>query len=160
MTTKIYAAYGSNMNIEQMKIRCPKAKLLGTGKLKNYKLTFRGNAHGVANVEKQVGRSVPIVLWEITEECEKSLDIYEGYPRLYVKRDVEVKTDKDENVKAFVYVMLMKFEVMPAHPTKYYLDVIWKGYIENKIPIRILREAIAENLREIDEKLKKNMRLF
>ena len=34
MSTKIYAAYGSNMNIEQMSKRCPKAILLGTGKLK------------------------------------------------------------------------------------------------------------------------------
>lgn len=154
MSTKIYAAYCSNMNIEQMSKRCPKAILLGTGKLKNYRLTFRGSGRGVANIEKQLGRSVPIVLWKLTKECEKSLDIYEGYPRLYVKKDVEVITEQGDKVNAMVYVMAREYESMPAQPTKYYLDIIWNGYLKNKIPIRILREAIAENLREIDDKLK------
>jgi len=154
MSAKIYAAYGSNMNIEQMSKRCPKAILLGTGKLKNYRLTFRGSGRGVANIEKQVGSSVSVVLWELTKECEKSLDIYEGYPRLYVKKEVEVMTAQVEKVNAMAYVMSKEYENMPAQPTKYYLDIIWNGYLKNKIPIRILREAIAENLREIDDKLK------
>ena len=42
MKEKIYCAYGSNMNLEQMSHRCPNAKVIGKGKLENYKLTFRG----------------------------------------------------------------------------------------------------------------------
>lgn len=160
METKIYAAYGSNMNIGQMNMRCPEAKLIGTGTLRNYRLTFRGNGRGVANIEKKSGRNVPIVLWEITEECEKALDIYEGYPRLYVKGDVEVKNDKGEILNAMVYVMAKEYEAMPAQPTRYYLNVIWDGYLDNNIPIKILREALAENLRELEEKLKEKMKFF
>jgi len=52
METKIYAAYGSNMNLKQMKKRCPKAKVIGKGELHDYKLTFRGKQTGVANVER------------------------------------------------------------------------------------------------------------
>ncbi len=39
---EIYAAYGSNMNLRQMALRCPSAEILGSGVLENYKLTFRG----------------------------------------------------------------------------------------------------------------------
>ena len=78
---KKYIAYGSNMNIEQMSRRCPNAKPIGKTVLKNYKLVFKG----VADIEKSESEEVPIVVWEITKECEKALDIYEGYPRLYRK---------------------------------------------------------------------------
>jgi len=78
---KNYAAYGSNMNIEQMEKRCPKAKVIGEGELLGYKLTFRGGRGGVANVERSSQKRVPIVLWAITEECERALDRYEGYVR-------------------------------------------------------------------------------
>lgn len=144
---KIYGAYGSNMNIKQMKKRCPNAKVIGTGKLRNYRLTFRGLNKGVANVEKIQGRTVPIVLWDITPECEKALDLYEGYPRLYVKREVDVATEEGI-VKAMIYVMAKQYEDSPALPSKYYLDTIWQGYTDNKIPVRILKEAVAENIRE------------
>ena len=38
---KIYAAYGSNMNIFQMKNRCPAAEKICTGIPKDYQLEFR-----------------------------------------------------------------------------------------------------------------------
>ncbi len=158
MRDKIYAAYGSNMNIEQMTLRCPNAEVIGVGTIKNYKLTFRGKGRGVANIEKQDSKTVPVILWEITDKCEKALDIYEGYPRLYIKKNIEVINEKGEEVKAFVYVMAKEYENMPSKPTSYYLDIIWNGYIENKIPIKILREALAENLNEIDDKLQKHIR--
>jgi hypothetical protein len=62
-SSKVYGAYGSNMNVGQMSQRCPRAKVIGTGTLKDYRLTFRGVHHGVANVERKRGCSVPIVLW-------------------------------------------------------------------------------------------------
>lgn len=57
---KLYGAYGSNMNLEQMSHRCPKAKVVGNGTLEDYKLTFRGGYKGVANIEPCKGRAVPI----------------------------------------------------------------------------------------------------
>lgn len=38
----LYAAYGSNLNIEQMAKRCPKAKISGVGYVEGYILTFQG----------------------------------------------------------------------------------------------------------------------
>jgi gamma-glutamylcyclotransferase (GGCT)/AIG2-like uncharacterized protein YtfP len=150
MENKIYAAYGSNMNLEQMKYRCPNAKVIEKGEVINYKLTFRGRSKGVANIERSQGRTVPIVLWEITSECEKALDLYEGYPRLYVKRNIKVVTE-DGVVTAMVYVMAKDYEKLPAEPSRHYLNIIWTGYVNNEIPLRTLREAVAENQKEISD---------
>ena len=42
MSKKLYIAYGSNLNLKQMKYRCPTAKLIGKGVVENYGLQFKG----------------------------------------------------------------------------------------------------------------------
>ena len=148
MNKKLYAAYGSNMNLEQMSLRCPSAKVIGTGIVKDYRLTFRGNSRGVANIEPHKGTTVPVVLWEITEACEEALDVYEGYPSLYEKKTIEVETD-NKIQKAMVYVMAKKYETMPAIPTSYYLGTIAQGYTDNGLDLEILKIAHLECLKEL-----------
>lgn len=145
---KLYIAYGSNMNLEQMSHRCPKAKVVGTGILKDYKLTFRGRYKGVANIEPCKDKAVPIVLWEITEECERALDLYEGYPNLYIKKEVEV-TIADDVKTAMVYIMSNEYKDMVAVPTEYYFRVIVKGYSDNGIDLKPLQIAYSECLSEL-----------
>jgi len=142
METKIYAAYGSNMNLKQMKKRCPKAKVIGKGQLQGYKLTFRGKQAGVANVERSGNDTVPIVLWKITGECEKELDRYEGYPRLYEKKEVVIDTAAGQQT-AMIYVMAKQYESMPALPNDYYFETIKRGYMDNRIDVAFLLEALA-----------------
>lgn len=145
---KLYVAYGSNMNLEQMSHRCPKAKVVGTGILKDYKLTFRGRYKGVANIEPCNDKSVPIVLWEITEECERALDLYEGYPNFYIKKDIEVTVD-DESKTAMVYVMTKEYTNLVAAPTEYYFNVIARGYSDNGIDLKPLQIAYSECLSQL-----------
>lgn len=149
-TKKSYCAYGSNMNLKQMKMRCPKAKVIGTGILDNHKLTFRGIQRGVANIESCKGRKVPIVLWEITKECEKELDIYEGFPRLYTKKNIKVVVN-EESVEAMVYVMTDGYTNMVAAPTEYYFNTIARGYADNNIGLKPLQIAYSECLEELRE---------
>ena len=67
MTGRRYIAYGSNLNRAQMALRCPDAKVVGTGEIKDYELLFRGNRNGaVATVEPKKGESVPVLIWEIS----------------------------------------------------------------------------------------------
>ena len=88
MTGRRYIAYGSNLNRAQMALRCPDAKVVGTGEIKDYELLFRGNRNGaVATVEPKKGESVPVLIWEISPRDEFNLDRYEGYPRLYGRSD-------------------------------------------------------------------------
>lgn len=133
----IYIAYGSNMNIEQMKYRCPKAVAIGKGILKNYKLVFRG----VADIVKSTGDEVPIAVWKITEECEKALDRYEGFPYLYRKEIVTVEIEGRKE-KGIVYVMNRN---TIAPPNSYYYNVIKKGYNDFKIDKRTLEKAYMES---------------
>jgi gamma-glutamylcyclotransferase (GGCT)/AIG2-like uncharacterized protein YtfP len=148
MDIKIYAAYGSNMNLVQMKKRCPKAKVIGKGELNGYKLTFRGRNAGVANVEQCETASVPIVLWSITKECEKALDRYEGYPTLYKKEWVTIATTNGPQ-KAMIYVMAKQFESIPALPSEHYFEIIRNGYQDNNLDTTPLAEALANTRIEI-----------
>ena len=53
---RLYIAYGSNLNLEQMAFRCPTAKVVGKSELKDYELLFRGGRRGaVATVEPKAG---------------------------------------------------------------------------------------------------------
>lgn len=87
MTERLYFAYGSNINLNQMAVRCPAAQVVGPAVLDGYELLFRGNRRGtgVATIEPLHGSQVHGLLWNLTPACEQSLDIYEGYPRLYEK---------------------------------------------------------------------------
>ena len=93
MKDRYYFAYGSNMNLEQMKYRCPAAEVVENVRLENYRLAFRGRApgNGVATVLPEKGSYVEGVLWKITEACEKNLDFYEGFPNFYGKETIQVK---------------------------------------------------------------------
>ena len=86
-----YVAYGSNLSVEQMAIRCPDATIIGTGKIRDYKLVFRFHA----DIEKSKGSYVPVLVWKISEVDEKRLDIYEGVSSgYYHQEEVKVLMDK------------------------------------------------------------------
>ena len=45
---KLYVAYGSNLNMRQMKGRCPESVFLGTGVIEDHELQFKGSAYGAS----------------------------------------------------------------------------------------------------------------
>lgn len=105
MNKKIYIAYGSNMSEAQMAQRCPDATLAGTGQVNGYELLFKGSLTGCyATIEKKADAFVPVVLWRISAADERRLDAYEGFPRFYYKKEVEVETD-DGTIRGLVYIM-------------------------------------------------------
>ena len=118
MSKRLYVAYGSNLNIHQMKHRCPTAKLYGTGEIKNYELQFKGHPDSAfATISPREGASVPVAVWEIQPRDERSLDRYEGYPSHYFKQNIPVQLD-DEEVNAMVYIMNLKMGF--GFPSPYY----------------------------------------
>lgn len=140
MKTKIYCAYGSNMNLQQMSYRCPHAKIIGTGIIKGYELLFRGgDGNAVATIEPRIRSSVSAVLFEITPTCEKNLDIYEGFPRLYRKKLVTVELNNGRKMRAMAYVINYGKIGLPS---PYYYNVILQGYAQNGINPSPLEKAI------------------
>ena len=67
MTDKrYYIAYGSNLNVPQMRMRCPHATILGTANLKGWELLFKGSKTGsYLTIEEREGGTVPVVIWEV-----------------------------------------------------------------------------------------------
>ncbi len=131
---KVYIAYGSNMNLKQMAKRCPNAKKIGTGIIGDYKLIIPR----VATIVPDKDNFVPVVLWEITESCEKNLDKYEGFPHLYRKENFIVLTDKGREIEGMAYVLNEPYCYYDSEPTKEYLNIIKEGYFENKININCI----------------------
>lgn len=129
---KYYIAYGSNLNITQMRHRCPGALVVGTGYINDYQLLFKGSKTGsYLTIEKAEGCKVPIAIWKVNEEHEKALDRYEGYPDFYYKKEIEIdfisiKRKLPHHSKAFVYIMHEDRKL--GIPSSYYMQTCLEGY--------------------------------
>ena len=89
---RYYLAYGSNLNVRQMKFRCPTAKIVGTSVIKGYELLYKGSKTGsYLTIEKKKGSLVPVAVWEVTKSDERSLDDYEGCPNFYYKKNMKIR---------------------------------------------------------------------
>ena len=138
----IYAAYGSNMSTKQMAFRCPDAKLIGTGEIKNYRLMFKGTMpYAYATIEEEEGFSVPVVLWELSVADEISLDHYEGHPRKYYKKIFDVETADGVVKNVMAYVMQEKYPLNP--PDSHYYAGIFDAYEHFKLDTGILEAALS-----------------
>jgi len=137
MIEMIYAAYGSNLNHDQMSLRCPSARFIGTAKLLDHRLVFRG----VADVEWHLDSYVAIGLWDISKDCLAALDRYEGYPHLYNRFVFEVETKKG-SMNAIIYYMNAR-EYHP--PMKTYFNSIRDGYKHCGLPISKLEKDTKES---------------
>lgn len=157
MEETLYFAYGSNINLDQMAYRCPAAEVVGPVKLEGYELLFRGNAggNGVATIAPKEGGTVHGLLWKITPACEQSLDRYEGYPHLYDKEPVTVRTRSGQALTVMAYVMtgseLWRHPAMPSEP---YYKGIQDGFRQNGLPIAALKKAWEYAAAEIHEMTK------
>lgn len=98
-----YIAYGSNMMQEQMAYRCPDAVLIGTGYIRGARLEFYLHA----TVEKTGNEKdrVPVAVWKISKNDERSLDCYEGYPNYYIKEEWPVYLDDGSETTGMIYLM-------------------------------------------------------
>ena len=142
-STKLYVAYGSNLHFEQMAHRCPDATVYGSGVIKNHLLTFWGNWHrnGVATVLPNAGTDVPVGVWEISARDEKNLDIYEGWPHLYRKEDIEVEMSDGSVVTAMVYIMNETCGMRECLPSDSYFHTIATGYKSFGFDLEFLKAA-------------------
>ena len=145
---KYYLAYGSNLNIEQMRYRCPTAKVVGTAIIKDYELLFKGSKTGsYLTIEKCDGEYVPVGVWEVTSQDELNLDRYEGYPSFYYKTEMTVSlklpSGKYKKINAFVYIM---HEDRPLGiPSPYYVRTCMNGYFAFSFKREHLIKAIEKS---------------
>lgn len=140
---KLYVAYGSNLNLNQMKYRCPSSKIIGKGFINDHELIFKGiDNRAVATIQPKQNSKVPVLVWGITPKDELTLDIYEGYTRLYRKETIKVLLNNNEIVDTMIY--LLNFGE-PNHPSKRYYNIIKQGYLENKFDLTYLEKALKNS---------------
>ena len=143
MTGRRYIAYGSNLNRAQMALRCPDAKVVGTGEIKDYELLFRGNRNGAV-------ATVPVLIWEISPRDEFNLDRYEGYPRLYGKEMLEVELD-GKREKMMAYTMTEGYAM--GVPSEHYLATIRTGYQEAGFDEDVLMAGVEKSRERMKQEM-------
>ena len=138
---KYYIAYGSNLNVQQMKFRCPGAKVVGKSVIKNYELLYKGSKTGsYLTIEKKKGSLVPVAVWEVTAADEHSLDIYEGYPSFYYKKNMKIRlSETGKTIDAFVYIMHEERKL--GIPSYAYVRTCVQGYRDFGFDLKHLRLA-------------------
>jgi gamma-glutamylcyclotransferase (GGCT)/AIG2-like uncharacterized protein YtfP len=133
-------AYGSNLCVAQMALRCPAARPLGRMVLRDWRLVFRG----VADIVPEHGAVCHGGVWRISPACEYELDRYEGVSRgLYRREYIPIKPTALGEVDMLVYLM-NSTGVFP--PSKDYLSVIREGYRDFGMK-RAARAVLAEAVR-------------
>ena len=130
----LYFAYGSNLNLFQMKRRCKDSIFLKKINLKDFRLTFRSK-YRAADIEPKKNSIVPGGLFEISKSDEKKLDIYEDFPNLYKKYYFNYY-----GKKVMTYTMVKKTPF--NFPTERYLNIVKKGYKNCKLDYNYLKKAL------------------
>ena len=154
---RYYLAYGSNLNMMQMRYRCPDARPVGTAVIDDYELLFKGSKTGsYLTIERKSGGEVPVGVWEVSKTDEHHLDMYEGFPTFYYKKEIEIEMKplkgRRRKVKAFVYIMREDSEL--GLPSIRYMQTCREGYKDFGFDERYLikayqRSAITQKERNV-----------
>jgi gamma-glutamylcyclotransferase len=125
-----YFAYGSNLNKQQMKERCPESKPLFPATLPNYKLIFVGWSRkwqgSVASIQRSQGSKVRGGVYEISEADLRHVDAYEGYPQDYNRIKVIVFDEDGNAIESVTYVKNGREQ--ESMPSKEYANTIYRSY--------------------------------
>jgi hypothetical protein len=126
-----YAAYGSNLWHDQMRRRCPAARVAGHAVLPGWRLVLRK----FALIERNRAAACPVGLWWVTAACLDSLDRYEG-PFTYARTQVSLP---DGGV-AWTYKEIRR---RPGPPAAEYVQRLRDGYRDFGFDTAVLEAAIA-----------------
>ena len=122
-----------------MAYRCPDAKLVGKSEINGYELLFKGSQTGsYATIEPYKDSTVPVLVWKISANDEKNLDMYEGFPTFYYKKNLKV-TVNGKTIRAMVYIMDEKRPI--GIPTRHYYNILARAYQKFGFNCEILQDA-------------------
>lgn len=138
----LYFAYGSNLNLTEMSHRCPSAEFLGVGVIEGFELEFRN----YLSISPNPNSSISVGVFNIKNKDDwKSLDLYEGYPDLYYKKELECRLN-DNRIKGTIYIMQENELTYPhnsfsKHIGDWYLQRCIVGYDDCNIDLEQLEIA-------------------
>jgi AIG2 family protein len=131
----LYAAYGSNLDPDQMRERCPHSPVESVGWLKGWRLTFAGEDVGwdgaLVTLVQEPNAQTYVMLYDVSPLDEKVLDEWEGAglsgAGLYDKLRVRVSTLEGDKL-AWTYVLVAYEGGLPScHHLGLIADAAEKG---------------------------------
>jgi len=128
---QLYFAYGSNLDPEQMKERCPDSKFVTLACFPNHRLVFNKPSKKweakVADIVFRPGEVVWGVVYRVSDTDIESLDRFEvtHLANGYVRQKVVVCTEDSLELSAWTYFVKIKED--EGRPSKRYLSTILKG---------------------------------
>ena len=152
----LYFAYGSNLDPEQMRKRCPGHQPIGLASLRDHRLAFPRHSDdwggGVGSPVLAHGHDLWGYLYEITEQDQAELDRYEGWigpddpGNAYHPETITVDLVRPDDgsvprrVRALTYLAR---PTEPKLPSRRYVEVILMGARERALPEEYLTELAA-----------------
>jgi gamma-glutamylcyclotransferase (GGCT)/AIG2-like uncharacterized protein YtfP len=138
-----YFAYGSNLDLMQMQLKCPDAQFVSTARLDGYKVCFPRRSFvrdcATISIEPDAAESVWGALYEIDDPDLKRLDEREGFrpkrerdknPRYRVT--VRVETSDERTVNAETYIAVPSEN--PGLPSPHYIGYLVASAAECGLP--------------------------
>jgi hypothetical protein len=126
-----YAAYGSNLWHDQMRRRCPDARVAGDAVLEGWRLVLRK----FALIERDATATCPVGLWWVTERDLVSLDRWEG-PFTYARTQLTLPG----GAVAWTYEEIRR---RPGPPAAEYVQRLRDGYRDFGFDRAVLEAAIT-----------------
>ena len=143
----LYFAYGSNLDPDQMRERCPAHQLVGVAMLRDHKLIFplfsEDWGGGVVSVQLSHGKDVWGVLYDLSEDDLRALDAHEGFHapgdahNLYEREPIWVELVRPDDgsvprrVRCWIYLART---ANPSLPSRRYLETVLRGARAHRLP--------------------------
>jgi len=150
----LYFAYGSNMNWQQMRERCPSMRFVGIALLPDHKLAFTresiNRGCGVADAVREQGQEIWGVVYDIDDLDVANLDRSEGFKpgrpknkNSYCRRNCLVLLDGDRRrqLTASSYFGVPRTD--PPLPNNEYMQLIISGARHWRLPADYVRALEA-----------------
>ena len=143
-STFLYFAYGSNLLTDRIRINNPSARVRSIALLRNHKLDFNNLSKkwggAVATIIPHKEELVWGVLWELDMEHQATLDKQEGVPKVYNRKEIEVKRlQKKELIQCVKCIVQVELENGTRIPAITYFMV--KPEVEDKRPSKLYHQV-------------------
>jgi gamma-glutamylcyclotransferase len=148
----LYFAYGSNMDWDQMRERCPSARFVGVALLPDYELAFTRKSVkrgcGVADAVPKRGSAVWGVVYEIGDLDLGKLDTCEGYrpgreKNSYYRRECLLLLDGNGERPLTASTYFGDPQPNPPPPNAEYKNLLLSGARRWRLPKAYIRQLEA-----------------
>ena len=149
---EVYLAYGSNINLKQIKERCPTAQFLSKVVLKGYKHTFPLHSvswgDGVAGIVLDKKEQVEGVAYKISKDDLEKLDKFEGVDKgAYFRKKEKIVLENGLILKAWIYLPISDNN-SSFPPSLKYIDTILEGGRDHELSIQFIDYLASIKLKQ------------